>query len=146
MLMYFAVNEALLAHWRKSTPSMCPNWKVRMCTLAGVLCVTERLTLIERLLPLLRRWDVHIVYQTRARRLYPICKCREVGWKRRRSRGFFSFKPTSRCLEIGWNTITSVWYTACQIWKIQSKSSPNAIIVEVTFPNLPLLLSLKVFF
>ena len=49
------VNEVSLAPWRKSTPSMCPNWKVKMFTPAAVLCVTEHLKATDRLLLSLMR-------------------------------------------------------------------------------------------
>jgi len=44
-----AVNEVLLAHWRKSIPSMFLNWRVKMCTRVAVLCVIERLRTTGRL-------------------------------------------------------------------------------------------------
>ena len=49
---------------------------------------------------------VDVIDQTRGRVFPPISKHREVGWKNEAQPSFF--KPTSRCLEIGGNTLSSV--------------------------------------
>ena len=77
-----------------------------------------------------------VICQTRGNVFHPISKHRVVGWLKNEAQPRF-FKPSSRCLEIGWDTPPSVWYTFLKpliiLGEIQSRSLPNFMTIKITF-------------
>lgn len=51
-----------------------------------------------------------VIYQTRGKVFHSISKHREVVWENEGEPSLL-FQPISRCLEIGRNTVSSVWFT-----------------------------------
>ena len=77
---------------------------LRVCPLVGYIWALRHHSVVPP--GLQSSVNFHSPTHTRGRVFPPISKHREVGWKNEAQPSFF--KPTSRCLEMGGNTLSSV--------------------------------------